>query len=220
MLKGLVAAMIVGSLLIGPALASGRRPVRARCPTGRVMLRTNSVVVYRRLVPPTGGADALGSDAVCLSKTGRRIRLGQYNIGGGERIENLYYRTAGRFLGFDAADIGSRDGDHTRLVLLNLTTGRRRSLDEGGGLSIRPPGTLVRATALALAANGSMVWIARVINVDANGQEAPPTYELHELTQTTSRVLASGSDIRPTALRLSGGRVSWVQGGTMRTSPA
>jgi hypothetical protein len=61
-------------------------------------------------------------------------------------------------------------------------------------------------TALVVKRDGAVAWIVE-------NYEEPGDYEVHALDATGERVLATGADIAPSALVLSGSTLYWTQGG-------
>lgn len=91
----------------------------------------------------------------------------------------------------------------TGRVLQNVPTGTRAmSLEGDTGIG--------RALAIVVKSDGAVAWIAEDDEQSAGG---PTVYQVHALDKTGSRLLASGSDIRPNSLRLVDSTLSWRQGG-------
>jgi hypothetical protein len=64
-------------------------------------------------------------------------------------------------------------------------------------------------TAIVVKGDGAVAWIA----------QAPGLYEVHALDRMGSRLLASGTDIKPYVLGLHGSELYWYQGAERTSAP-
>jgi hypothetical protein len=69
---------------------------------------------------------------------------------------------------------------------------------------------------LVVKTDGSVAWIAEVAGLPGR---APTEYEVHAVDKSGSRVLASGTEIAPKSLALSGSTLRWTAGGKLFSAP-
>jgi hypothetical protein len=137
----------------------------------------------------------------CLYRTNRRVLLARSDLDGvSEQIESL--RLTGRFAAFGATGSAKADTLGSAVRVVDLRRGRRR-------YAAPPQRSPFRTFDLELKRNGSVAWIAgphpgyaarpfQVFKTDASGRQV---------------MLASGEDIEPHSLALSGSHLYWTQGG-------
>jgi hypothetical protein len=196
----LIAAVV--ATLAPPAANPQARPAKPACSHkgSRTVLATDQARIYRQ----TGRTESGDLEYLlrgCLYRTNRRVLLAE-GSGDGlfEQVESL--RLAGRFAAFGVT--GSIKaltlGSAVRVVDLR----RRKRRDAA------PRQNPFKTFDLELKRNGSVAWIAgprpgfaatgpfQVFKTDASGRQL---------------LLASGDDIDPRSLALSGSHVYWTQGG-------
>jgi len=100
------------------------------------------------------------------------------------------------------------------IVVRDLRNGRvLRRLPTG---TINPPKPSVvgigRAVAIVVKSDGSVAWI-----VESDYETAE--YQVHAVDKTGSRLLATGTNIAPSSLKLTGSTLHWTQGGQPSSAP-
>lgn len=63
------------------------------------------------------------------------------------------------------------------------------------------------AVAIVVKSDGAVAWIVE-------SGFMPTEYQVHAVDKTGSRLLASGTNIVPSSLKLTGSKLQWTQGGT------
>lgn len=148
----------------------------------------------------------------CLYRTQRRVHLGDVGPAGmfSDRISPV--RLAGRYVA-TAAEYTASTGDALGALI------QVRDLRSGALVQrFQSPGdpNTYDVTDLELRSNGSVAWIARIIQ----GMPATTTYEVRRFptTESHSTILDAGTGIGPRSLALSGRTLYWTHDGAPRST--
>ena len=148
----------------------------------------------------------------CLYRTGRRVALGEVGPAGmfSDRISPV--RLAGRYVA-TAEEYTAATGDALGAVV-QVRDLRTRALVS----RFQSPGdpNTYDVTDLELRANGSVAWIARIVQ----GTPATTTYEVRTFSagESQSVVVDSGDAIDTRSLAVSGRTLYWTHGGAPRST--
>ena len=148
----------------------------------------------------------------CLYRTQRRVHLGDVGPAGmfSDRISPV--RLAGRYVA-TAAEYTASTGDAQGALI------QVRDLRSGALVQrFQSPGdpNTYDVTDLELRSNGSVAWIARIIQ----GMPATTTYEVRRFpaTESHSTILDAGPAIGRRSLALSGPTLYWTRDGALRST--
>lgn len=148
----------------------------------------------------------------CLYRTGRRVALGEVGPAGmfSDRISPV--RLAGRYVAY-AEEYTAATGDAIGAVV-QVRDLRTRTLVS----RFQSPGdpNTYDVTDLELRANGSVAWIARIVQ----GTPATTTYEVRTFAagESESEIVDSGAAIETRSLALSGRTLFWTRDGAPRST--
>ena len=236
---GLAAAvtlmLVFGTTPVGEA-RPGRR-VTAKCPPARVhILRSGPrAVVYKtketqfETIEGANGPEryALHVPVIrgCVRGHGRSHRLGNpYSSygspagGGPNGIGSL--RLSGDVVAFERAFESEIEAEPTRgtsrhvVVVINLRSGEVMH-DDPTGTPPEPEANLTGVgptKALVVKADGAVAWVVE-------NRVSRLVYQVIAVDKTGTRVLATGSDISPHSLTLTGPMLNWTQGGKTFSAP-
>jgi len=184
--------------------ASGSPPPSQRCgPAGAATLAADGAGrVYVRG----------GSVIACSSRSGRHYVLGSHGscLGGRTRVAPV--AVAGPLVAYGTRTCGV-DTSQSAVHVRRLSDGSAlRTLT--ASTSIRRPESFVSVTALVLARDGAVAWIA----VGGSILGGTRFTEVHAFTGGRARVLDRGAGVDPKLLRLAGGVVRWRHGGAWRSA--
>ncbi len=153
----------------------------------------------------------------CFRGSRRVSTLGPFAAGSPEGASGIEHVTlTGALVAYEEASIpGEKGGEHAKsvwlLIVRNLASGRIvRRLPTGAapaGTNAIGAGSVVR---LVLKANGAVAWTTEYSFGPVSG---PRTYQVRAVDKTGNRLLASGTNVRPKSLKLTGSALSWIQGG-------
>lgn len=190
--RGGLAALLIGAVAVVIVLA---RPIDAQagssCATRGHTLAANALArVYED-----------GLIYACYRRTGRTFTIYFGDTIGDPGIVRL----AGTRVAFDYVDDTSRGSeDRSVIALRNVRTGRSRR--------IRVPEAATGATDMVLKPNGSLAEIRYVVLPS----QFDPVLQVRRFDGRGKRLLATGADIGPRSLTLSGSTLRWRQGGNAR----
>jgi hypothetical protein len=212
----LAVTMLLMALMASAQTAAASRPTSAQCPPAKshVILADAQVALYS-LVEPVGlyhdertrihgcayghkpyllGTEELCKGVRCGGPQGEVLAgpLVAYEEGGGGEIFNRYF-----------------------VMIRDLRTGRViRKLPTG--TPTKPPTSPLSAgigptTAIVLKSDGAVAWIVET--------GYPIEYQVHEVDNSGSRTLASGTNIDPSSLALAGSTLYWTQNRQAMSAP-
>lgn len=190
--RGRLGVLVIGSIAAAAIAAPAAGARDQRCATLGKTLAANSVArVYAYTPRPTGTEiDVFG----CLYGQAP-IKLAGASVTGNP---TFLAAVSGRYAAL-ATDLAQPDFGQAELRVYDLRTGQ---------VVLRPQAATkrssqtygIRITAVVLSGN-TVAWIASIQNFKQTS--APTVYEVHRAEQGTSRVLDSGTKIKPRSLALS-----------------
>jgi hypothetical protein len=116
------------------------------------------------------------------------------------------------YAGIDVVDMGV-DMLASSVALVDLRTGASTAT-AAATTPERRPESFMSVTSMAVDRKGTLAWIGERSAVGA----FTPVYEVHALSSSGNRLLASATNIAPKSLRLRGDTLSWRAGGRTRSA--
>jgi hypothetical protein len=122
------------------------------------------------------------------------------------------YALSGRYAAVDKVDMGV-DTFSSIVALIDLRTGATIATAPATTPEQRPE-SFITVTAMVVDPNGTLAWIGErsAIGVPA------PTFEVHALTRSRNRLVASAANIAPKSLRLHGDTLTWLTDGQTKSA--
>jgi hypothetical protein len=169
-----------------------------------VVARGSQAVLFTRPATQSPAGRRLGVAVYgCVAGSGNPVALGST---GSLQQAALNGTTAA----YAWSQVEGIDTSSTSVSVADLRQGRRLFEVPAGRIAIAP--SFVRVDALVVSPDGTVAWIQHGGTVESPGysvQAASPA-------RPSDHQLAAGSAIRPGSLRISEGRVSWVEAGQRR----
>lgn len=199
--KRSAAALVVTPVILALA-ASGAGATGSCAPAGS---KTLAVAGSARLYSHGGALFA------CLGA--RRTRLGAVSPTRPFPATKIaLYALSARYAALDRTDMGV-DTFASTVTLVDLRSGATVATAAATTPENRAE-SFVTVGSIVVDAKGTMAWIGRRSAIGA----LTPTLEVHTLSATAARLLASAGDIDATSLKLNGETLTWRQGGARRSA--
>jgi len=208
---------IAGQTASAGARATRGRPAQRTCPAqpkGVVVANSQAEVYIAR--PPFSSPHARGYFG-CAFKSRRSRFIGDIRLAGEGVVDTRNPQLVGTVVAVESFVAARQASVSHTIVVTNLAR-------PPGGVRTLPPGTLTATqqkanpglfgvgptTGLVAKNDSAVAWI-----VNDNAPPDPPTYEVVKADASGSpTVLATGADIAPDSLALSGSTLYWSQGNT------
>jgi hypothetical protein len=147
---------------------------------------------------------------ICVRSNGRRFRVD--NRGFGDQSLKLTKRfvASGKFVAFALSYYASEDIAGLNIVVLNITTGRRKEYLQDIDVFTHPA-----VPSLVLRPTGSAAWMLTMTPI---GSSVVAKREVRRTASNGDALLDSGAGIAPSSLRLSGKTLSWTNAGVFKTA--